>query len=197
MNQTDRERSFIAQLTADSGTLGFFSELYDLIPLDPNPTFSWTAMAPARLGHMLGRIAEPRTVTPLEVYFRYTENGYKLFVRSARYYRTKLDFKKGFLGVFSTDDDEHRELFSITTLEDMSDQPIQPGSPFSCHLIAASTGQPLGVRTRQLSITVPSSRRPSVFYNYSGITADGASPLTLKLKVLQSNVPYLDEPDEV
>lgn len=197
MTQTDRERSFIAQLTAETGTLGFFSELHDVVPLDPNPAFSWVGVQVSRLGHMLGYLAEPRSVMPLRLYFRYTEHGYKLFVRSARCYRSTLGFKDGFIGAFSTQENEHRELFSIQWLGGTPELPVQPDSRLTCHLIARSTGKPLSVRRRRLQLNVGGRRHPAQYETFTGISADGAIPLSLHLQILQTHVPYLDNPDEV
>ncbi|HDS1815667.1 TPA: hypothetical protein QEM96_000282 [Pseudomonas putida] len=197
MTQTDRERSFIAQLTAETGTLGFFSELHDVVPLDPYPAFSWVGVQASRLGHMIGYSAEPRNVTPLRLYFRYNEHGYKLFVRSARYYRATIGFKDRFLGAFSAQEDEHRELFSIQWLEGPPELPAQPDSLLSCHLIARSTGNPLSVCRRRLQLNVGGRRHPAQYETFTGTSADGASPLKLHLQILQTNVPYLDNPDEV
>ncbi|MFJ4384213.1 hypothetical protein ACIP02_07700 [Pseudomonas sp. NPDC089408] len=196
MSLTNRQRSFIARIAAKEGTLGFISALHDISPFDPYD-FSWFALKPARLGNMLCHTSDSRAVTPLQLYFRYTEKGYKLYIRSRSYHRKTISRKDGYLGAFEADSDSDAELFHVDS-EALSaiplEQAINPNDWYSFNLISAITKKPISRRVRNLDTHAGKDRQSKA---YTCITADGGAPLPLRMQILQTNAPYLDHPDEV
>lgn len=218
---TDRQRSFIAEVTAARGTLHFLDkvigqskytaeqqalalclenpetryqcpdEAYDL-PEDVREEIAQEAIieraARTTLSHYLCYSSEDVDVPPLRIYFRYVDNAYRLFVRSEHHFGKALFFMEGDgLGAFkSPHDGEYSTLFSLL-------QPNNARLDFNGLADEQTVRIALAGKTRPLQLR----KNTNPYFQNAYVSTEGHRPLQLKLKVIEINVPYLDNPDEV
>ncbi|WP_342623931.1 hypothetical protein [Pseudomonas alkylphenolica] len=189
---THRERSFIASVASESGSLGYFGQLHTERLLNPFHNFSWfVPSGDYYASHVLGHVREPRAIPKLLWYFRSTDAGYVIFVRSQLFFGRFIGFRKSCLGALSTKEDG-RSTFRFDP--DIGAEP-RLGDEIVTRLISLDTGKPLCLRDKHFRYRVTKHNFESKGCTY--IAADGGAPFKLRLKIVQTNVPYLDNPNEV
>jgi hypothetical protein len=187
-----RERSFIASVSSESGSLGYFGQLHTERLVNPFHNFSWLGLSTDYYAsHVLGHVREPRAIPTLHWYFRSTDTGYVIFVRSQQFFGRFIGFRKSSLGALSTKE-EGRSKFHFDP--DIGGEP-QLGDEFVTRLISLDKGKPLCLRDQYFRYRVTKHGFENKHCTY--LAADGGAPLQLRLKIVQTNVPYLDNPNEV
>ncbi|WP_191831263.1 hypothetical protein [Pseudomonas fluorescens] len=192
---THREKSFIATVSSESGTLGHFRQLHAESLVDPFTRDAWT-FTPSFAPHFLGHISEERPVQPLQWYFRSTDAGYVIYTRSEHFFGSYIGYGDGYFGAFSTKA-ENRSRFRFEPVvgeEGRRGVVIGEGDEVITRLVSLDTGKPLCLREGHFKYRVRKSWQSK---RCSYIAADGGQPLHLRLKIVQTHAPYLDNPDEV
>jgi hypothetical protein len=189
---THRERSFIASVASESGSLGYFGQLHAESLINPFNDFSWFGVGNSHFAsHVLGHVGEPRAIPTLHWYFRSTDTGYLIYVRSQQFFGRYIGHRRSCFGAFSTND-EGRSTFRFDPL---IGEEHRLGEEFVTRLISLDTGQPLCLRSRYFRYRVRKNHYEDKLCTF--VAAGGGEPLHLRLKVVQANAPYLDNPDEV
>ncbi|PSS53708.1 hypothetical protein [Pseudomonas sp. BBP2017] len=190
-----REKSFIATVSSEFGTLGHFSQLHTENLLDPFIGFSWFGIRHHSAAHMLGHVGEHKLIPPLHWYFRSTDSGYAIFVRSQRFFGRFIGYRDGYFGAFGTEA-EGRSMFSLEPViaeEGRYAEEIGEGGEVITRLISRDTGKSLCLRDKLFQYRA-GKRWQQKRCTY--ITADGGKPLHLRLHIVQTNAPYIDNPNE-
>jgi len=206
---THRQRSFIATAEVVDGSLNFLDELLGKPAEFVTPSITIPArtenIAPGRFASIyvdfppevipgkkqdksnyLGHLPSVVDVTPLQLYFRCVDDGYRLFVRSSVRYKHALYIHEEhcvcaltspFNGVYPTLFDLLDTNDTPIDFDDLEDETI-------VRLTPAGKRAPLMLRSF--------NDNPFIY-----ISTQGQQPLELRLNILERNAAYLNDPDEV
>ncbi len=187
---THRQNSFLAHLRTQAHPIHCLDVLLGapaevIVPFSGGGVFSG-AMQARNDSHLLGHqpSADGSKVEPLTLYFRYTPEGYYLYVRSPGPY-----FGRG----ISVDDLGHIGAFIIAEREPVPFKLIHPqrGETSLEHLKHDRVGMFLQCAGKGF---VHRSRRHDSEHTY--LNTAGGSPLGFILDIQERNAPWLSYPDE-
>lgn len=192
---THREKSFIAIVSSVSGTLGHFRQLHAENLVDPFTQNLWAVTVPPA-SHFLGHVSGNSPVQPLQWYFRSTDDGYVIYTRSQTFFGHYIGYSNGYFGAFSTEA-EGRSTFRLEPVvgeEDSYGEEVGEGDEIITRLVSLDTGKSLCLREQGFKYRAWKSwqSKPCTY-----VAANGGAPLNLHLKIVQTNAPYLSNPDEV
>lgn len=192
---THRQRSFIAAVSSEHGTLGYLNQLHSETLLHPFGGFSWISFSPSSAAHILSHVGGSRNTPPLLWYFRSTDTGYVIFVRSQQFFGRSIGLGEGYFGALNTKG-EIRCKFRFEPVagdEGRSGVEIGEGDEIMTKLVSLDTGNALCLRQAYFKYRAGKIWQTK---NCSYVAADGGEPLNLRLKIIQMNAPYLNTPDE-
>jgi len=188
---TNRQKSFIAILELDQHHLDILGALYETPTLRIDKSFSGGFYTGASIklndAHLLGRRphGEVKNASPMNIYFRCTDDYYHLYIRSHATHTGHCISKDvgGVLGAFlpAGGDTTSFNLLSLDnrtiTLEDMGrdTQRVRLKARNSGHISAV--------------------RRRGAPYSYLAGTDNDGIPFTLR--IIERNASFISDPDEI
>ncbi|MGE1176376.1 hypothetical protein [Pseudomonas sp. BW7P1] len=181
---TDRQKSFIATIGIQTDLVHFLDVVNGAPATVTSPLFSgghFSGKPQSRNdSHLLGIRPEPR----LTLYFRHTEQGYRLYIRTPGPYYGKclsLD-KNGILGAF---DPEGSNVYQLIGKQGI---PLSIDNHQSNKLEAylKVSGSPGLLHTHKL--------HDSTFTYFAD---KGGRPFKFRFTILERNASYIDRPDEI
>ncbi|NUT77555.1 hypothetical protein HNO86_21140 [Pseudomonas sp. C1C7] len=186
---TDRQKSFIATIGTDFGLLNFLEVMHGeraiSTPVRASGGFFTGRPQVRDDSHLLGlRSDVPINHMPrLMIYFRYSDNGYRLYIRTpGPYYGMCLSIDdNGLAGAFPAD---KSDIFYITR---------ENGTPINLENLKNITPC-IYLLPRESQALHAQIIRGSP---YTYIAAKGGTAQTFNLNILERNVPYINHPDEV
>lgn len=188
---TNRQKSFIATLEIDQHHLNVLGALYEAPILRTDVSFSGGFYTGAAIkvddAHLLGRRVheEVKNASPMNIYFRCTDDYYHLYIRSHATHTGHCISKDaaGVLGAFLPDGSDTTS-FNLLDLDNRTITLADMGRDIQRVRLKARNAEHIG-----------SVRRRGAPYSYLAGTANDGIAFTLR--IIERNASFLSDPDEV
>lgn len=192
---THRQRSFIAAVSSESGKLGYLNQLHSESLYHPFGGFSWIRFSPNSGAHILSHVGGSWNAPLMHWYFRSTDSGYVIYIRSPQFFGRFIGLSEGYFGALSTSAEERSKfrLEPVAGEESKRGEEIGEGDEVMTTLVSLDTGNALCLRQAGFNYRAGKTWQRK---NCNYVAADGGEPLNLRLKIIQMNAPYLNSPDE-
>lgn len=191
---THRQNSFIAQIGTPSNPVNFLDALLG------KPAVYTHRIGGGGAGTLLSKKvddshlfgSQPITASvapkPLKLYFRLTNDGYKLYVRTEGSYFGKGIFldSSGAAGAFAVDRKDPTP-FNLVTPD---------GQRVKLEDLTSNTTN-IQLEHKGTGIKLHRYRKTNSPYHYLAASSSNSSPFTLPLEILERNAPWLSNPNEV
>ncbi|MBZ9781309.1 hypothetical protein K9857_07035 [Pseudomonas sp. REP124] len=185
---TDRQKSFIANLSVDDRQLHFLEAFNGGPVYVAKPLFSGGVFTgrPPRIDHSHFLALRTHTsadpIDLLTIYFRHTSHGYTLYIRTpGQYYGKCLGSDKGKIGALRS---EESSTFNLINKDHC---------PINLDCIEEDTTT-IFLQVKNSGLIHAHNVHDS---GHTYIGDKGGTPLSFKLNILQRNAPYINHPDEV